>query len=318
MQIFVCGMHRSGTSVIARLLNMIGAYFGPEGSGLPANADNPKGFWERADIVALNDAILEDAGARWFDPYAWVRRDRAEPSAALANDIRARVLDLDGQRPWFVKDPRLCLTLGAWLPHCERPVAVLCSRDAEPAVSSLVKHSTSLGFRFRRDEAEALWDAYNRSLLRETAALPRVYIGYENVLAAPMREVERLCDELRDLGVVGLRLPDRREVEAFIDPRLQRHGGRADAPPPDAMAVALSGKGTTESFMTIPPETLQVLERLHDRIVRLDEVATSGLHDPAAVAFIRERLTGLRGPDDAEWSVAALRTLLEAPDRRDN
>ena len=71
MQIFVCGMHRSGTSVIARLLNMLGVYFGPEGSGLAANADNPKGFWERADIVALNDAILADAGARWFDPFTW-------------------------------------------------------------------------------------------------------------------------------------------------------------------------------------------------------------------------------------------------------
>jgi hypothetical protein len=31
MQILVLGMHRSGTSMVARLLNMTGAYFDPEG-----------------------------------------------------------------------------------------------------------------------------------------------------------------------------------------------------------------------------------------------------------------------------------------------
>jgi hypothetical protein len=31
MQILVLGMHRSGTSMVARLLNMMGAYFAPEG-----------------------------------------------------------------------------------------------------------------------------------------------------------------------------------------------------------------------------------------------------------------------------------------------
>jgi hypothetical protein len=39
-------MHRSGTSMVARLLNMMGAYFGAEGISTGANRENPKGFWE--------------------------------------------------------------------------------------------------------------------------------------------------------------------------------------------------------------------------------------------------------------------------------
>ena len=56
MQLIVLGMHRSGTSVLARLLNLMGAYFGPEGSSTGANEENHKGFWERRDVRNLNDS----------------------------------------------------------------------------------------------------------------------------------------------------------------------------------------------------------------------------------------------------------------------
>ena len=44
MQILVLGMHRSGTSMVARLLNMMGAIFAPEGVSTGANQENPKGL----------------------------------------------------------------------------------------------------------------------------------------------------------------------------------------------------------------------------------------------------------------------------------
>ena len=59
MQLFVIGMHRSGTSLVARLLNLAGAYFGPEGSSIGANEENPKCFWERPDVVEINGKMDE-------------------------------------------------------------------------------------------------------------------------------------------------------------------------------------------------------------------------------------------------------------------
>ena len=59
MQLIVLGMHRSGTSVLARLLNLMGVYFGPEGISTGANQENPKGFWERKDVRQLNDGVLQ-------------------------------------------------------------------------------------------------------------------------------------------------------------------------------------------------------------------------------------------------------------------
>lgn len=310
MQIFVCGMHRSGTSVIARLLNMLGIYFGPEGSGLAANAENPKGFWERADIVALNDAILSDSHACWFDPLTWFTEPRTV-RATRASEVRARLLELDGHRPWFIKDPRLCLTLGAWLAQAERPLAVVCSRDEASVVASLEKHGASLGFRFERREAEALVDVYNRSLLREVAAIPSVHVRYEDAIASPMSVVEKLHDALRDAGVVGLRMPDRREVEAFIDPGLQRHAA-PEAGSPSALGLALRGESADPAVMSIPRESLDTLARLKQRVLRLDQVAGSGLQDSAAIAAIQRHFDGLPSVagDDSPWSLSRLKTLI--------
>ncbi|MBK6855810.1 MAG: hypothetical protein IPG97_04435 [Microthrixaceae bacterium] len=66
MQLVILGMHRSGTSGVTRLLNMAGAYFGPPGIATDANEENPKGFWERRDVRALCDGLLQGAGFDWF------------------------------------------------------------------------------------------------------------------------------------------------------------------------------------------------------------------------------------------------------------
>ena len=54
----ILGMHRSGTSAVAGFLAKAGFFAGEEDDLLPAAEDNPKGFFERADVNALNDDLL--------------------------------------------------------------------------------------------------------------------------------------------------------------------------------------------------------------------------------------------------------------------
>ena len=55
--IVVLGMHRSGTSTIARALQTMGVSLGDK--LMPAaDGDNPKGFFEDTDIYALNVEML--------------------------------------------------------------------------------------------------------------------------------------------------------------------------------------------------------------------------------------------------------------------
>src|SRR5213082_273884 len=60
--VMVLGMHRSGTSLCSHVLSALGVDMtdkvaGP-GHARPA-ADNPKGHWERWEIVSLHDRILD-------------------------------------------------------------------------------------------------------------------------------------------------------------------------------------------------------------------------------------------------------------------
>ena len=61
-QLLVLGMHHSGTSLVSNLTMMMGAYGGARDE-LLLHPENPLKFWERRDVVALDEARL-DAGVR--------------------------------------------------------------------------------------------------------------------------------------------------------------------------------------------------------------------------------------------------------------
>lgn len=66
--LLVLGMHRSGTSVLARVLGLCGADLGTRLIG--ASAGNEDGHWEDAFAVEIHDRLLAAFGAGWDDPLA--------------------------------------------------------------------------------------------------------------------------------------------------------------------------------------------------------------------------------------------------------
>ena len=66
-------MHRSGTSVVARGLQVLGVCLGD--NLMAAKLDNPKGFWEDLDINAFNIEMLNALGGEWHDLRPLAERD---------------------------------------------------------------------------------------------------------------------------------------------------------------------------------------------------------------------------------------------------
>src|SRR5687768_7609969 len=66
--LLVMGMHRSGTSALARVLALRGADL--PSHLLPANEGNRSGYWEPRRVVELNDRILASFNVAWDDPFA--------------------------------------------------------------------------------------------------------------------------------------------------------------------------------------------------------------------------------------------------------
>src|SRR5665213_3543412 len=63
--IVVLGMHRSGTSALTGMLRHLGVVLGD--NMMPPTTDNPRGYWEQADIVDLHQKTMAGHGMAWDD-----------------------------------------------------------------------------------------------------------------------------------------------------------------------------------------------------------------------------------------------------------
>jgi len=195
--IVVLGMHRSGTSAVCRILNLLGADLGP-GDDLLRDYDNPAGHWESRALVACNDRILAGYGRSWdFPPRLAPGWEHGGRATAMLPDLSATFASVYGERPWVWKDPRTCLTFPLWRRVLGgRVVVVLVQRDPAAVVASLR----------RRDGIPplygvGLWHRYVRAAVIGAAGLPVLNLPFERLVADPPAVVERLAADLGDLGV---------------------------------------------------------------------------------------------------------------------
>ena len=110
----ILGMHRSGTSMLSRVCNLLGAELGPD--IMPPGPDNPSGFWEHRGIVELNDRLLADLGLAWDDPLPLPEGWQSRPETRHTQERLREVLRHDfGNAPLpAVKDPRICRLVPLW------------------------------------------------------------------------------------------------------------------------------------------------------------------------------------------------------------
>ncbi|MBN8481072.1 MAG: glycosyltransferase [Xanthomonadales bacterium] len=209
-QIVVLGMHRSGTSSIGGLLALFGAWPGPH-ERLLRGDDNPKGHFEHGELHMACVRRLAAAGGDW-------RRvpDGAPPGHAVDAFRReaGSVLDtLEQRRPWFIKEPRLCLVANELLPLLTRPVFVHVSRDPLAVADSLARRDGMAPV-----DALALWERYTRAAFAASAGWTRVLVDYDELVSAPVTTARRLYDDLVRAGVRGLALPAEATILAWIEP----------------------------------------------------------------------------------------------------
>lgn len=229
----VLGMSRSGTSVTARVLDVLGVYLGADEELMPAAAENnPAGFWEHQGIADLNEEILAVLGGaprqRWRHPpvlrAGWERDSRLEQLRGEAASMLRRSF---GGRPlWGWKDPRTCLTLPFWrrvladLPGVESRLRyVICLRHPLEVAASLRARDD-----IAEEESLALWLRYMRDALAHTAGEPRAFVSYDAYFADGRAQVARLAEFL---GRPGPSLEEEAAIAAHLDDGLRHH--RADS-----------------------------------------------------------------------------------------
>ena len=194
---------------VAGLLKLMGAWPGAD-ELLLRGPDNPRGHFEHGELHMACVRRLQSAGGDWKSP------PRTAPAAAVDAFRRelAGVLEtLEPHRPWFVKEPRLCLLVREMLPLLTRPVFIHVVRDPHEVAASLQ----------RRDDmsaasALALWEHYTREAFAGSEGWARVLVDYRELREQPVATASRLFDALLSMGIRGLRMPAEDSIREWIEP----------------------------------------------------------------------------------------------------
>jgi hypothetical protein len=193
----VLGMHRSGTSAVTRVINLLGPSLCRE-KDIYTAPDNPTGHWESMSLVAVNDRLLSLFGGTFIAPA--VMPDHWESCALVSNLYDQAYKVFRSAYPataWIWKDPRTCLTLPFWR-HVlkESIVAVFVHREPLKIAKSLQRRD-GLG----KAHCIALWERYVRSGLHGAVGMPLVTVSFDEMIAEPAVTVAELRAHLSDLGV---------------------------------------------------------------------------------------------------------------------
>jgi hypothetical protein len=236
--IVVIGMHRSGTSLVARILAAAGVQMGAD-----RNTHDESDFFRE-----LNKKIFRAAHADWDWPLATVPalEDKALCDNLAAHlsercaskDARAYLgrrfgkADLGAQPGrWGWKDPRNTCTLPLWLrvfPDAQVVAASLVARERKRVgrLENAIRSSRCLG----PERAFELWAEYVERSLDVTAELPPARVRdvrYERLVAKPYDAVRELLgflelglDEAGVAALIGMIDPQRAQA-ARSDPEWQ-------------------------------------------------------------------------------------------------
>lgn len=193
----VAGMHRSGTSMVARMIHTCGVYFGPERILAQSSPENERGFWKNVDFVTLNEALLQELGGAWDTPPPLPETWNIAGLDPLRDHALELISRLSGLKQWGWKDPRNSLTLPFWRQLIPKLKVVICLRNPLEVIQSLVRRGSS-----GDDSLLELWLTYNQELMVAVPPEDRVITHYATYFRDPRRELRRV------LGFLGIPVSD--------------------------------------------------------------------------------------------------------------
>jgi len=243
----IIGMHRAGTSALARVCSLRGAQLPRH--VLPPNAGNAGGYWEPEAVVALNTRILDSFGLTWDDPFAV---SLLPPLQAIPAEFREQARELllreFGDDALFVmKDPRCTLLQHFWIDVMRSMDIAACPivimRPWQDVVASLVRRDAT-----SPESAALLYVAYGLAAAQGLDA-GASFVTYDQLVADWRGCTDRIAAEqrfqwaadathaadiaayLRPAQVDGTRLPLPASIEAWAETTWQWFQSAAQGEP---------------------------------------------------------------------------------------
>jgi hypothetical protein len=230
--ILICGMHRSGTSALTRVLNFLGADL--PNNLYPPGLGNKSGHWEPRDAPQLHDEMLGSMGthlsAIWDGNPAWFE---ARSAHSLSKKIRQLVkTEYDASPLFLVKDPRISLVLPLWRKVLDEmgihQRVIIVFRDPMEVAESLRRRQTRHYpcHVWHSDRGGLLWLRYLLAAERFSRDMHRAFCSYSSLMNNWRTTASRVGEQL------ALKWPRwstsvEHDIDNFLSEDMRHH--RADA-----------------------------------------------------------------------------------------
>ncbi len=179
--LLVAGMHRSGTSPLTRIINLLGAQL--PSNLMPEEEENATGFWESVDIADLNDELLHAAGTGWDDILPVDLNIISEEDRSKFSERAQLLLDRDFSGiSWYVlKDPRFARLLAFWVPLLQNrrtyPYVIIPFRHPLEVAASLHRRNG-----FSQEKGIYMWLRNSVDALRHSNGIHRSIVSYNDLI----------------------------------------------------------------------------------------------------------------------------------------
>ncbi len=196
--IFVLGLPRSGTSLVAGALKICGAWLGDTVPG--GGEENPKGFFENIYLrEQINKKIL---GALQVDPLgvqSLPELNSLPPVEGLEELIKKGLLEdgYDFTQPWLFKDAKLTLLWPLYLKVFPKAHWVIVRREDEHIISSCLNTS----FMKKQSIDPKFWKKWIDEYLTRLDALKQSNctcseIWAPSIIDGDLTELKKICHTL--------------------------------------------------------------------------------------------------------------------------
>ena len=180
--LIVLGMHRSGTSAMMRVCNLLGVKLGS--SMLESNEYNEMGYWEHKGIIEQHDIILKSLDSMRWDslrdiPENWLQKNDVISAKKRIKSILDK--EFGTSAFWGFKDPRICRLIPLW-------AVIFKNIGVQPHYIHIIRNPYEVALSLRRrdnlseGDALLLWLRYVLEAEYYTRGIRRITVTYDNLI----------------------------------------------------------------------------------------------------------------------------------------
>ena len=182
---------RSGTSMVAMVLDALGVYMGKEFRG--PNAHNKKGFFEELDFVRMDRMVLKSINKDHYYQQPSTE-DIMKVPLSIVYQVKETIEKHAREPIWGFKLPLTCFTLPVYNLLLKNPCYIICERDRQESADSLQRLE---GKKHKQANFREIVEGFFKSVYRHTAGKECLVINYDDFLGNPKGGVGKLLQFLK-------------------------------------------------------------------------------------------------------------------------